>query len=161
MLKRLSDRQELGELVITTLNTYVNVGIYSGDTPWWWGVLMGRHPVWVVCGFSSLFLWGGSGTVKRKRQDSSRRVVFHWTTRIFKQPHFLCHMLYCYILYILCYILCTVIYDTLNSGGFTVSYFKTSRERCPLPSIPWTSRLSKIMYILVNTHISIYTDIIG
>jgi hypothetical protein len=37
--------------------------------------------------------WGGRGRGLRKRLVTFSRVVFHWTTRVFKQTHFLCYIL--------------------------------------------------------------------
>jgi hypothetical protein len=76
---------------------------------------MGRR-FWVGC------VWvfsGRVGTVKRKRpsQGTFSRVDFCWTTRVFKQPHFLC-----YTLYIL-----------KSSGSFVGSWLQTIANGAPDP----------------------------
>ena len=72
-------------------------GVFSGNLPLGQciggeEVLMGRR-FWVGCVW---FFSGRGGVVKRKRpsQGTFNRVGFCWTTRVFKQPHFLCDTLH-------------------------------------------------------------------
>jgi hypothetical protein len=67
-----------------------------------------------------MFFLGGVGR-KRKHQGTVSRVC-HWTTHVFKQPHF-------------------VIYYMLISGGFTVACLQTITKGVLDPRLPWAERV--------------------
>ena len=78
------------------------MGTVHGICPWVIVLVMGKFDGGGVLGeLWMVFLWdpclprvdkGPTGSGKRKHQVKYSRVVFRWTTRVFKQTHFL--MLY-------------------------------------------------------------------
>ncbi len=111
-----------------TLDSWM--GTTHGICPWDSTLVMRKFDggcvlggLWMVFDIS-VFLWdpcrGGTGTGKRHRLSTYIRVVFHWTTCVVKQLHFLCCMLY------------------IDQWGFHWFILQDHRERSRRVSIPWS-----------------------
>jgi hypothetical protein len=66
--------------------------------------------------------------------NEDSRVGCHWTTRVFKQPHFI------------------MLYIILNSGGFDTSSFRASRK-VPSTSTPWSDMCVVQVSTVSNEHV--------